>query len=49
MERAGLMGKIVVTGLSAPNDMKEFAKPRGTDLSAAVSQSRDSRIGCGMP
>lgn len=29
VEQAGLTGKIVVTGLSTPNDMKEFAK-RGT-------------------
>ena len=29
VERAGLMGKIVVTGLSTPNDMREFVK-RGT-------------------
>jgi rhamnose transport system substrate-binding protein len=29
VEQAGLTGKIVVTGLSTPNDMKEFVK-RGT-------------------
>ena len=29
MEQAGLTGKIVVTGLSTPNDVKEFVK-RGT-------------------
>jgi rhamnose transport system substrate-binding protein len=29
VEQAGLSGKIVVTGLSTPNDMKEFVK-RGT-------------------
>src|SRR2546429_8381285 len=29
VEQAGLTGKIVITGLSTPNDMKEFVK-RGT-------------------